>query len=129
MKSRRFVLSVLALAAVVVLASCSLLAVHRRPRHKCGPPPHAPAHGHRHKNHDDVQLAYDSGRGVYVVVGIDDHYYWNGHYYRLSHSGWQVSVSMGGRWKPASEESLPVGLKVKKKAKHASKRPSRSRGR
>ena len=34
-----------------------------------GPPPHAPAHGYRHKHPDGVELVYKSNIGGYAVVG------------------------------------------------------------
>src|SRR5262245_11687981 len=50
-----------------------------------GPPPWAPAHGHRRHHqrayqHRDatVDMVFDSGLGVYVVVGLPNYYYWNG---------------------------------------------------
>ncbi len=57
--------------------------------HGHGPPPWAPAHGYR-RNHQrayqhrdaTVDLAFDSGLGVYVVVGLPNYYYWDGFYLR-----------------------------------------------
>ena len=49
-----------------------------------GPPPHAPAHGYRHKaQRHGAELEFDSGLGVYVVVGVPLHYYLDGLYLRL----------------------------------------------
>ena len=48
-----------------------------------GPPPHAPAHGYRHKHQHGVELVYSSELGVYVVVGFPNHYFSEGHYFRL----------------------------------------------
>jgi hypothetical protein len=62
-----------------------------------GPPPHAPAHGYRHKqsNHD---LVFDSGLGVYVVLGRPDYYFWDNRYYRYHDGHWQFSADVDGRW-------------------------------
>ncbi|GAI19521.1 unnamed protein product, partial [marine sediment metagenome] len=64
-------------------------------RHKHGPPPHAPAHGYRHK-HQGVELVYDSGRGVYVVVDFPLHFYFKGHYYRYHEPHWEAGVHVDG---------------------------------
>ena len=86
-----------------------------------GPPPHAPAHGYRHKqrqNGHDVELVFDSGLGVYVVVGVPNHFYWDGTYLRLDDGRWYASVEIDGGWKPRDSGSLPPGLRKKS---HASK--------
>src|SRR5262245_650986 len=53
--------------------------------HHGGPPPWAPAHGYRHKQHrayqsheGSVELVFDSGIGVYAVVGFPNYYWWDG---------------------------------------------------
>jgi len=115
---------------MLMLVSCESVTVGRRPRPKRGhgPPPHAPAHGHRHKHHG-VELIYDSGCGVYVVVGFPSHYYYSGHFYRFHGDQWEMSVEIGGGWKRTFEASLPPGLRGKEKAKGKPKeRPGRGRG-
>lgn len=85
-----------------------------------GPPPHAPAHGYRHKHHGGEELVYKSDIGVYVVVGYPDHYFNKDRYYRLNNASWEVSLSLEGKWKPVSKKKLPKGLgnmKVCKKNK------------
>jgi len=79
---------------------------------KQGPPPHAPAHGYRHK-HGKTELRYDEGLAVYVVVGQKDCYYQDGSYFRLSKGSWEMSLSTGGPWKLAPGKSLPPGLAKK----------------
>jgi hypothetical protein len=115
---------------VLISSSCSRVIVHPS-RHKKvghGPPPHAPAHGYRRKTPHGVEMAYDSDYGVYVVVGFTNHYYFEGHYYRFGHDGWQVSLNVNSGWKAVGKESLPPGLRGKAKAKHA-KKTHRGRGR
>lgn len=113
--------------AMLMLVSCESGTVRRNKRGH-GPPPHAPAHGYRHKYHG-VELVFDSGCGVYVVVGLPSHYYYSGYFYRFHGEGWQVSVEIGGPWKLVSEESLPPGLRAKEKSTGKSKKPpGRGRG-
>jgi hypothetical protein len=116
---------------VLICSSCSRVIVHPSGHKKVGhgPPSHAPAHGYRRKNHHGVEMTYDSGCGVYVVVGFTNHYFFEGHYYRFGHDGWQVSLNVNSGWKAAGEESLPHGLRGKHKGKHAKKtHPGRGRG-
>ncbi|MHC4478562.1 MAG: hypothetical protein ACYTEL_23240 [Planctomycetota bacterium] len=119
------------ICAGLISASCSRTVVSKRgKRVGHGPPPHAPAHGHRrkHHHHGGVELVYDSGRGVYVVVGFPDHYYFEGHYYRFHQDQWHMSVDINSGWKPASNDRLPSGLRAKGKAKHAKNHPGRGHG-
>jgi len=88
------------------------VATTRRP----GPPPHAPAHGYRHKQEyagGEVELEFDSGLGVYVVVGVPDRYYWDGYYLRIDGDQWYASVDLDGGWEPRSEVAVPTGLRTK----------------
>ncbi len=69
---------------------------HRQARveshaHKPGPPPHAPAHGYRHKRHSGPELVFDSALGVYMVVGHEHHYFHDGHYLRRHDGVWRLS--------------------------------------
>ncbi|MCM2284472.1 MAG: hypothetical protein NDI81_06805 [Desulfobacula sp.] len=88
--------------------------------HKPGPPPHAPAHGYRHKHPDGHELEYDSGLGVYIVVRNPDTYFDNNLYIRMYSDGrWFVSASLDRGWRPASEDEIPYKLKKHKdKSKH-----------
>ncbi|OGQ93417.1 MAG: hypothetical protein A3J85_05385 [Desulfobacula sp. RIFOXYA12_FULL_46_16] len=89
--------------------------------HKPGPPPHAPAHGYRHKHPDGHELEYDSGLGVYIVVRVPDTYFENNLYIRMSSDGrWLVSASLDRGWHPASGNEIPYKLK-KHKDKHKDK--------
>ena len=118
-----FFVAVLALTSMTVSSCASVTA---RPgatgKQGHGPPPHAPAHGYRHKHQDGVELVFDSGRGVYVVVDIPNHYYIDGRYYRLRADQWQVSAHFDGPWGVVAEVSLPVGLKTNSSGKHKTKK-------
>ena len=81
---------------------------------KQGPPPHAPAHGYRHKHKNGVTLVYDSKIDVYVVNGHTDVYFHGDRYYRLRDGSWQVSVEIDGKWGATTSSKLPKGLKKKK---------------
>ena len=103
-------------------------ASHDRDGH--GPPPHAPAHGHRRKQHGsggDIELAFDSDLGVYVVIDLPNHYYWDSYYLRIEDGSWYVSSELEGHRKPRSSDSLPPGLR-KKYAKQGKAKKARARG-
>lgn len=78
------------------------------------PPAHAPAHGyrakhkHKHKHeHDGAEVVFDSGRGIYVVVGMPDVFFHEGRYYRRHEGSWQVSVDGRGGWSFSASGSIP----------------------
>jgi hypothetical protein len=119
MKSK--ILSVVILVCLLfMIVSCRSFSFSagsgRQYKHKSGPPPHAPAHGYRHR-HQGVEMVYDSGMGVYVVIDFPDYYYFKGRYYRFGESQWEVGVSLNGPWKFVSRYDLPKGLQIKKKGK------------
>jgi hypothetical protein len=93
--------------------------------HKKGPPPHAPAHGYRHKNHDGNEVEYDEKMGVYIVLKISETYFSNDLYIRMSSDGkWIVSTKLEGGWRVAVGSEVPYKLKeykYKKKKKHKKK--------
>ncbi len=100
----------------VTIGKSARYASHDRDGH--GPPPHAPALGHRRKQHDSgLELVFDSEVGVYVVVDLPNHYYWDGYYLRIEDGSWYASTKFKSGWKPRSSDSLPPGLR-KKQAKH-----------
>ena len=139
-KPKRIHLSVLVLLCISMMClSCKRVLVF--PRHDNGrkightkkigkcPPPHAPAHGHRRKCSDGVEIIYNSDYGVYVVVGFTDHYFFNGHYYRFYNNYWQVSLSINNaKWKPAKHEIIPPGLKAKHTIKLSNAKPAKAWG-
>jgi hypothetical protein len=78
-----------------------------------GPPAHAPAHGYRNKQVCGVEIVFDSGRGVYIVVGMPDHYYHDGYFYRLRAGAWEMSLKPDTGWASVSMGSLPSGLQAR----------------
>ena len=133
MKSKTLLLRAFVLfCAALMLASCTTVGVYHTSGRKTGrgngPPPHAPAHGYRYKHQTKgVELVYDSGCGVYVVVGLPDHYYCDGHFFRIKGAHWEMSLSTRYGWEPAYEDSIPPGLRNKGKSKGKWKKASYSR--
>jgi hypothetical protein len=115
---------------VLMTASCSRYTAHHTPTVSTGngPPAHAPAHGYRRKHMSGVELVFDSSIGVYVVVGHPGHYYDKGYFYRLEGGLWEMSLSLDGHWKIASEKSLPAGLRVNVKANDNGRGNNRGKG-
>ena len=121
------------LALALALGACTHAGVvvgdHHPPvvtgDHGHGPPPHAPAHGYRRTHQDahhggDIELVFDSGLGVYVVVGFPSHYWLEGTYYRESGGSFEIAASIDGPWSASASRSLPPGLaKAKGKPGHA----------
>lgn len=93
--------------------------------YKKGPPPHAPAHGYRHKYHNH-DMIYDSGVDVYVVVGWQDHYFDNGFYFRYRDGRWQISATLSSDWKDANERDVPKKL-FKSKGKKSKSHPGKGK--
>jgi hypothetical protein len=118
----------LALSASLPLPACHThvapqpgpeVVVHERG----GPPPHAPAHGYRRKqryDHRDIELVFDSGLGVYVVVGFPGVYFHAEHYFRFAGASWQVSIRPDSGWSAAAQDDVPPGLR---KQKHGNAKP------
>ncbi|MBI4720540.1 MAG: hypothetical protein HY770_04850 [Chitinivibrionia bacterium] len=125
---RRIACCISLLCLCFMLASCETAVVHRsRPVVRpvpviVGPPPHAPAHGYRHKHAHGMELVYDAHLGIYVVAGYTDYYYYERNFYRLHEGQWQISARIDGPWKTSSKFKLPKGLKQQKAAKHKDKK-------
>ena len=118
MRFKTITLFVVTCACILLMtASCSRHRVYHEPvvLKGNGPPAHAPAHGYRRKHATGMELVYDSGRGVYVVVGFSDHYYHDGYFYRLRGGLWEMSLKHDSNWKVVSQNSLPMGLQIKAK--------------
>lgn len=79
-----------------------------------GPPPHAPAHGYRHKHKHGVELIFDAGLGVYIVVGYPNYYFYDDLYYHYHNGMWHASHILDGQWKVITNKKLPPGLQKKK---------------
>jgi len=75
-----------------------------------GPPPWAPAHGYRHKHRSGVELVFDVGLDVYVVLGHPRHYFHDGRFFKRLDGGWAWAQKWDGRWKPADASEVPRGL-------------------
>lgn len=123
--------SIVVISAVILLmtASCSRHSVYQGPViTKSGPPAHAPAHGYRRKHVDGMELVFDSSLGVYVVVGLSDHYYHDGYFFRLRGGIWEMSSKANGHWKVASNNSLPIGLQAKAKVNSNSRGKGKDNG-
>jgi hypothetical protein len=78
------------------------------------PKPDKHAHG--------AELVYDSGLGVYVVVGYPGHYHDGHRYYRKLDGRWWVSPDLHGRWVVISTKQIPPGLRGKHKKHHPASR-------
>jgi hypothetical protein len=81
---------------------------------KHGPPPHAPAHGYRHKHQSGTELVFDSGLGAYAVVGVSGVYFQSNLYMRLLEGRWEVSGNFNGPWRKAKSREIPSKLKTAK---------------
>jgi len=126
----RFAILLAALVTTVTLGGCQGVAVVSRPGepvvvHQPGPPPHAPAHGYRHKHKNGAELRFDTDVDVYVVIGRTDIYFHDGSFVRIRNGIWQVSATLGGPWEPKAAKWVPPGLRAKH---HAKKSKARGRG-
>lgn len=83
------------------------------------PPPHAPAHGYRHRYYDH-ELKFDSGYGVYLVLNKPGLYFYNDHYIRFYNDSWQITNRLQDRWRPARQNDIP--LKLERTRHHDKKR-------
>jgi hypothetical protein len=61
-------------------------------------------------------------------VGLENHYYCGGYYYRLCNGKWQISASIDSGWKVVAVESLPSGLSTKAVGKVSKSHPGRGWG-
>lgn len=95
-------------------------------RAKHGPPPHAPAHGYRHELENGIELVFDSGLSVYVVINHPDVYFHNELYLRFFNDNWIAAVRFDGPWDTAQESQIP--RKLKKTKGHKNKGKGKGRG-
>ena len=95
--------------------------------YKEGPPPHAPAHGYRHKHHRGHELVYDSEINAYIVLNVPETYFGNNFYIRLSTDGrWIVSTALEGGWRVAVGNEVPYKLMEYKEREK--KKPKKGKG-
>ena len=116
MKDKKYVfLFVPALVmAFLFFTACGDMYIMGTSRHDRGygpPPPHAPAHGYRARTHDGAEIVFDANLGVYVVVGMHDHYYYKNRYYRKHAGYWEHSGHMHGDWRSAERKHVPPRLR------------------
>ncbi len=130
MQRRTFMRGGLAAVSGLGLSACNHF-YGGPPAHKRrggGPPPHAPAHGYRQKHRrSGADLVFDSGLGVYLVVGLG-HYFYRDRFYRWRNDAWQISVNAHGPWNWIDGSAVP-GRLFKSKAKGRGKGKGRGRGR
>jgi len=69
-----------------------------------------------------VKVAFDTYCGVYVVVGLDKHFWLDGHYYRFYNGQWELSMTIDSGWRTVEGEMIPHGLRGKYKTKQVSKK-------
>ena len=117
MRKLRLVTLVSAVSVASAAAGC-IVVNHESPAppqvvaRQPGPPPHAPAHGYRRKHpQDDVDLVFDSGLGVYVVVDTPDCWWSDGGYYRWRDGVWSTGVHISGPWAVIKVDAVPSGLR------------------
>ncbi len=116
------------LVILALLGGCESIYIGSKPHSGDGPPPHASAHGHRHKHHRGAELKFDSALGVYVVVGLPNHFYYDELFFRLHGDSWQVSAQLDGPWESRSSSFVPPGLQSKHDKKHHGKSKGRGAG-
>jgi len=107
-KINRQVISSLLIGSVLIVSGCAVYPAHDH-HQGYGPPPHAPAHGYRAKYHNH-DLVYDAHLGVYIVIGLHDHFYRDGNYYKHARDGWYYSRYTDRDWGRYDERKLPPGL-------------------
>jgi len=112
---KRVLLATTLVISAMALTSCGTTTVRyggvsaQPAMKKQGPPPHAPAHGYRHR-HGDVDLVFKSDLGVYLVDGHSGCYFSDGSFYRSRGGSWQISTRVDGPWKDVAESKVPKGL-------------------
>ncbi len=114
MERRIFVRNGLVFLAAIGLTACQHeyreRPFERRARRRYGPPPHAPAHGYRHRYRGGIDLVFDSALGVYLVSG-SQHYFYRDYFYRYRREIWYRSRRYNGSWRETSGRGLPRGLR------------------
>lgn len=114
MERRKFVRNCLLFLSSLGLAACQ----HEyreepfgRPVRRRGPPPFAPAHGYRHRYRRGLDLVFDTGLGVYLVVGARRTYFYQGRFYRFRGGEWETSRDYDETWRRSRARRLPRNLR------------------
>ena len=116
MERRKFVGNGLIYVAGLGLVACQheyREEPYGRPVRHRGPPPHAPAHGYRHRYRRGLDLVFDSGLDVYLVVGARRTFFYDGRFYRFRRGEWEASRDYDGSWRESSGRRLPRALRKK----------------
>ena len=104
---------IIALAAsTLTITGCAVYPVQQDyayGQYSNGPPAYAPAHGYRTINHAP-NMVYDSHLGVYVLLDLPDHYYFNNVYYRYNRNNWFYRYKDTDKWRKFDKRKLPPGL-------------------
>jgi len=61
----------------------------------------------------DLTPILDGNLGVYIVVGLQDYYYYDNNYYRYDRDRWYYSNELDRNWRDYNESKLPPGLAKK----------------
>jgi len=115
---KKFYLVLIPLCAALIASGCMGPRGHH-PHPKTGvriitpspivPPPISPSHGYRHPYHDGIVLSFDSGLGIYLVIGHPGIYFYDGlYFYRHPTGYWQSSRHYRGPWIRAADPRAPM---------------------
>jgi len=111
MKGLNYLFRMIAMScAAAALAGC--VAYPAGQRESYPPPPRAPAAGY-HQEYRGHDLRWNASLGVYVIMDLPNHYFYNGDYYRYHRGQWYYSRDMKKRWRHYDERKLPPGLAKK----------------
>ena len=109
--SRNFIVVILAVSALTI-TGCAVYPAHQNyayEQYNYGPPPYASSYSYREKYHAH-NMVYDRHLGVYVLLGLPDHYYYNNVYYRFSKNNWYYRHNDKDKWRKYDKRKLPEGL-------------------
>lgn len=127
---KKFSVILILLFSVAMLSGCVVTPfppghVKVKP-YKHGPPPHAPAHGYRHRHQHGVEMVFDTAVGAYIVVGHPGIYFFNGIYFHKDTKGfWKSAKHFKGPWHMKDVRKLPMKLKNKSLKKEYKKKEYR----
>jgi len=96
--------------AVFAGAGCVAAPAHRGSVY--APPPYAPAPGY-HQMYRGHDIRYDANLGVYIVMDLPNHYYFDDNFYRYHSGRWYYSHDLEKHWRHYDGHKLPPGLAKK----------------